>query len=82
VKLRIGNKYFGRTLDFRVRLFNILAMGSIVVTLFATITILPNREPFSVFANFIGAPFSFLLMRYATRTQNYKRCYLLTVIVL
>jgi Signal transduction histidine kinase len=80
---RIKATYFAPDLGLRVQLFNILAVGGILVTLIATVTALANQEPpMSVLAIFIGGPLSYLLMRYASRTGNYYRCYLLTVFLI
>jgi signal transduction histidine kinase/FixJ family two-component response regulator/HPt (histidine-containing phosphotransfer) domain-containing protein len=76
------DRYFNRNLHFRVRLFNCLAFGGIAVSIISSITAAINGEPFlSVAMNFLGAPLSFFLMHYASRTGNYVRCYIITIII-
>jgi signal transduction histidine kinase/FixJ family two-component response regulator/HPt (histidine-containing phosphotransfer) domain-containing protein len=75
------DRYFNKTLHFRVRLFNFLALGGITISLIGSImAALNNESPFSIAMYFIGAPFSFALMHYASKTGNYERCYIITIL--
>jgi signal transduction histidine kinase len=74
-------RFFNKNLHFRVRLFNFLALGGITISLIGSISAVFNNEPpLSVGMYFIGAPFSYALMHYASRTGNYERCYIITIL--
>lgn len=74
------DRYLNKELNFRVRLFNVLAMGGVVASLIASTTVMINNEPISsLVVNFIGCPISIFLMEYAKKTEKYQRCYVLTI---
>lgn len=75
--------YFGNALDLRVRIFNVLALAGCMVSLVEGLVNLFSGagaiETLSVLAT---AVLSAGLMVYAQRTQKYKRCYLVTILVI
>lgn len=72
--------YFGPDLDFRVRLFNVLAMGGTVISLaMALVGIAINTGLGNIAVNFISAVLSYALLCYSQRTGRYQLCYLITI---
>jgi signal transduction histidine kinase/DNA-binding NarL/FixJ family response regulator/HPt (histidine-containing phosphotransfer) domain-containing protein len=74
--------FFGRELDFRARLFNVLAMAGAVISLMvAALGPFTETAP----ANSLACLFSFLLalvfLHYANRTGRYQVFYFITVVV-
>ena len=79
----IRGRLLGKQLDFRVRLFNVLAMAGIVVSLISTIACIANSENlFSIFANFATSIIALGIMVHATRTGHYQFCYMLTIVII
>lgn len=75
--------YLSSHLDFRVRLFNVLAMGGTIISLaMALIGIFTATGLWNIAANFISAALSFWLLRYSQRTGRYQLCYMITIIVI
>lgn len=75
--------YFGTNLDFRVRLFNVLAMGGAVISLaMALVGIATNAGLGNVGGNFISAALSYALLCYSQRTGRYQLCYFITIIII
>jgi signal transduction histidine kinase/ActR/RegA family two-component response regulator/HPt (histidine-containing phosphotransfer) domain-containing protein len=74
--------FFGRELDFRVRLFNVLAMAGAVISL-----VVAALGPFTGAAllNSLACLFSFLLaiffLYYSNRTGRYRLFYFITIVV-
>lgn len=72
--------YFGPALDFRVRLFNMLAMGGTVISLaMALLGITAGAGLGNIVVNFISAALSYALLCYSQRTGRYQLCYLITI---
>ena len=72
--------YFGPALDFRVRLFNVLAMGGTVISLaMALLGITAGAGLGNIVVNFISAALSYALLCYSQRTGRYQLCYLITI---
>ncbi len=72
--------YFGPALDFRVRLFNVLAMGGTVISLaMALVGIAAGAGLGNIAVNFISAALSYALLCYSQRTGRYQLCYLITI---
>jgi signal transduction histidine kinase/DNA-binding NarL/FixJ family response regulator/HPt (histidine-containing phosphotransfer) domain-containing protein len=76
------NSFFGRELDFRVRLFNVLALaGAVISLLVATLGPFTGAAP----ANSVACLFSFLLalvfLYYSNRSGRYRLFYFITVVV-
>ena len=75
--------YFGPDLDFRVRLFNVLAMGGMVISLAMTLVgIAAGTGLGNVAVNFISAALSYALLCYSQRTGRYQLCYFITIIAI
>ena len=75
--------FFGAGLDFRVRLFNVLAMGGTVISLaMALVGIAVETGLGNIIANFISAVLSFWLLCYSQRTGRYQLCYMITIVAI
>ncbi len=76
---RFAGTFFGRRLDLRVRLFNVLAIaGTAVSTFFAVFAVFTGRPLNAAIASG-GAVLAFLLLYYSYRSGHYQRCYMITV---
>jgi signal transduction histidine kinase len=79
----LRDRFYGSHLDFRVRLFNMLAtMGVLAGTIMGTINAVNTGLAMSVFTGLTAAALSFGLMVYANATGRYKICYLITIAVI
>ena len=75
--------YFGANLDFRVRLFNVLAMGGTAISLaMALVGVAANVGLGNVAVNFLSAALSYALLCYSRRTGQYQLCYMITIIAI
>ena len=75
--------YFGPTLDFRVRLFNVLAMGGTIISLtMALVGIAIDTGLGNIAVNFISATLSYALLCYSQRTGRYRLCYFITIVAI
>lgn len=75
--------FFRPELDFRVRLFNLLAMSGIVISLLNVVFSSAIVGDFSmVVINFGIACLSGGLLYYSNTSGQYQRCYLITIIVI
>ena len=84
--LRCGSALFSPQLDIRVRLFNILGIAGILLSLYAGAVMIYVGGGVGINApraltSLGGAVFSALLMWYGARSNKYERCYMITVIV-
>jgi signal transduction histidine kinase len=78
---RFFAKYYGSDLDFRVRLFNLLASVGTTISIFRAITGIPDGLP--VVAAGLGcAAAAAGLMAWATKSKRYALCYSITIIVI
>lgn len=81
IKQVLVEKYLGKHLDLRVRLFNILAVGGIVISLtMAAGTVLTGAGFIHFLVNIILAAVSFGLLYLSITTGNYQLGYILTVV--
>lgn len=72
----------GNKLDFRIRLFNIMALGGIIMSFFTVIqSIIMNRWD-TVTVSIIMMLISLFLLTYAISTGKYHICYILTIIII
>ena len=79
----VFGSFFDKTLDFRVRLFNVLAMGGTVLSLaMVLIGILTDAPLWNIVVNFISSGVSYALLYYSWRTGRYQLCYLITIIAI
>lgn len=76
----IRDKVLDKRLDFRIRLFNVLAMAGILVSLIFTGFHIAANSPINVALCFSGAVLASALLVYATRTRRYRHAYIITVI--
>lgn len=76
------SSFFRPELDFRVRLFNLLAMAGIVISLLAAVfsSVLVGGFQMAVI-NFFSACLSGGLLYYSNSSGQYQRCYLITILV-
>lgn len=82
-KLRnIFHSLFSPALDFRVRLFNILALGGTVISLIMTFLSLGTGSWGNVLINFALVAISGGLFLYSYYSGKYQRCYLITIVVI
>lgn len=73
---KIGKIFYGNQLDFRVRLFNMLATAGVLAGLIMGILNAINAGVTrSVITGIAVAALSFSLMVYANATARYKLCY-------
>ena len=78
----LKKKFFGKNLDFRVKLFNIMALGGITISLFTVVqSILGNRWNVTI-VSCIMMILSYALLDYAARTGKYNICYNITIVVI
>lgn len=74
------DRFLNKQLDFRVRLFNVLAMGGTVISLaMALVGIVTRVGVGNITVNFISAALSYALLSYSQRTGRYQLCYLITI---
>jgi len=80
VVMRFFKIFFSPQLDLRVRLFNILALVGVLLSLYAGVVMLlgDDKAMRAVFA-LCAAVLSALLMWYAARSGEYERCYAIAV---
>lgn len=77
------NRFLNKQLDFRVRLFNVLAIGGTVVSLaMALVGIATHVGLGNVAVNLISAILSYALLCYSQRTGRYQLCYLITIVAI
>ena len=75
-------KYFSEELDFRARLFNVLAVGGLVVSaIMAVKAVITTGDMLDMVINASGAVMAWLLLRYSSRSGNYQRCYVIVIVV-
>jgi signal transduction histidine kinase/CheY-like chemotaxis protein/HPt (histidine-containing phosphotransfer) domain-containing protein len=77
------DKLFGKHLEFRVRLFNIMAIAGIVISILSVITCFINGEGLlPMVASGVTTFIALGLLIYATRTGKYQRSYTITVVAI
>ena len=82
-KLRnIFHSLFSPTLDFRVRLFNILALGGTVISLIMAFLSLGTGSWGNVLINFALVAISGGLFLYSYYSGKYQQCYLITIVMI
>ncbi|MDR1705998.1 MAG: HAMP domain-containing histidine kinase [Clostridiales bacterium] len=70
-------------LEFRVRLFNVLAMGGTVISfLMVILSAANNAGILSVCGNALSTALSFGLLYYSYRSGRYQLCYMITIIAI
>lgn len=77
----LADTFFSKKLDFRVRLYNVLAMAGILVGMLMTLTgIIANAGIGNVVSNIAGALLALGLLVYSYRTGRYRQCYVVTIV--
>lgn len=80
---RFRRIYLDPALDLRVRLFNVLAIGGMIISLLMGIlSVVNNGGTFIVAINLAAAALSFGLLTYSRRTGRYQICYMITIAVI
>lgn len=80
--MKLRGSLFGRELELRVRLFHLLALAGILVSICVGVGALFTDVWVAVAGCFTLCAFAVGLLVYSIRTGRYQRCYLLTVIVI
>lgn len=77
------DKFLNKRLDFRVRLFNILAIAGIAVSLIsAAVSTILKENPINAIVYMAFCTLSVLLLRYSSKSGRYQFCYLVTIVVI
>ena len=72
--------YFSPALDLRVRLFNVLAIGGVIVSLvMAILGLISEVGVMNIVTNVIGTVLSLALLIYSRRSGRYQVCYTITI---
>ena len=77
---RIYQAYLNPDLDFRVRLFNVLAMGGTVISFTMAVLGAVNSGVFNMALNLLISALSFGLLVFSSRTGRYQLCYMITIV--
>ena len=78
---RFLNMFFSAQLEFRVRLFHVLAMGGTLISFLMCVLVIVNYSGVSsVIANAVATILSFSLLMYSYRSGRYQLCYMVTII--
>ena len=79
----ISDKFLAKQLDFRVRLFNVLAMAGMTIGITMAVAGLFTKIGFwNILVNLISAAFAFCLLYYSYRSGKYQQCYMFTTIII
>ena len=73
------DSFFGKDLDFRVKLFNVMALGGIIVSFFTVLQSIVTYRWNTCVVSFIMMVLSLWLLIYAVKTGKYQRCYNITI---
>ena len=82
MRVRPLKKLFSPQLDLRVRLFNILALAGVLLSVYAGGVMLLGGEAMRAAIALCAAALSALLLWYAARSGKYERCYAIAVAVI
>jgi signal transduction histidine kinase/DNA-binding NarL/FixJ family response regulator/HPt (histidine-containing phosphotransfer) domain-containing protein len=81
VPRRLFDLFFSGRLDLRIRLFHVLAMGGMVISLATGVVgVLNNADMFNIAMNLLSSTLSFAILMISQRTGRYQLCYFLTII--
>ena len=79
----IGDTFLNKRLDFRVRLYNVLAMSGVLIGLsMAALCVYTNAGIGNILVNLMIATGSFVLLIYSYQSGKYQRCYTLSIIIM
>jgi len=80
---KTGGKLFGSRIEFRVRLFNILASAGVCIGfVFTVFDIINNTGAINVVTSAVSMIISMALLYYSSRSGRYQFCYMVTIIVI
>lgn len=76
----IGINFLDKKLDLRIRLFNVLAMAGVIVSIASAIVSSVMGEKLQNTLIYLAFAFlSVVLLWYASKSGQYKRCYMITI---
>ena len=78
----IKDTFFSSKLDSRVRLFNILAFGGIIISFFTIVISIVTNMWETAFLSFLLLCISIFLMVFTQKTMQYQVAYIITIIVI
>lgn len=78
---KILKYYFDPKLELQVRLFNVIAIGGFLTSVFSGILNIFNRDVTNAVITLFLAIFSFVILTYSRKSGHYQRCYTITIIV-
>lgn len=77
----IKNNFFEKNMDFRVKIFNLLATTGFIVSLVIfAVSLINGASVLNCAMLLLSALISAVLLVYSTKTGNYRPCYIITVI--
>lgn len=80
LKFIIKNKFFAQNMDFRVRIFNLLAATGFIVSLVIfAVSLINGTSALNSAMLLLSALISAILIVYSAKTGNYHPCYIITV---
>ena len=80
--IKIKNTIIASDMDFRIRLFNIMAIGGAIVSLFTVIQSVFTQMWIVAFVSATMMILSLALLLYAVKSGKYQRCYYITIILI
>jgi len=79
----ISDKFLAKRLDFRVRLFNVLAIAGMTIGIMMSVLgVFTNAGFWNVLVNMIAAALAFCLLYYSYKSGKYQQCYMFTTIII
>lgn len=80
---KIARRFFSPQLDLRVRLFNVLAMAGILVSLISAVSAGINGENFvNILISLLAGAAAGALLIYSSRSGKYQLCYTITIVLI
>lgn len=80
---RMKNTFFGGEMDFRVKLFNVLAMaGAANCAVMAVLSAALGTGIATILLNVVTGALSLVLLLYAAKSGNYQLCYTITIVAI
>ena len=76
------NTFFGKDLELRVRLFHVLAITGVIICVIMTVVSVMGRMWASVVINAGAGLVSLALLLYSAKTNRYKFCYYMSIVVI
>lgn len=78
----MARRFFDKSLDFRVRLFNVLATGGVAISVATLVLNLVTGMLIGAVLSALLAVLSTVLLVYTYRTRKYKTAYILTIVII